>query len=169
MIKRYWLLFALFILSALPVQAQLYDSFVHDGEFGASIGLDHHFGDLNPTGKLNKPKFAAGLYRKQISNYVGVRLSGNYLFLGYSAKYSDNPFLRRRNLSFNTDIWEMALSGDFNFFKFIPGVPEYSFTPYVSLGVGIFSYNLYIYLDGTKVYLRPLGTEGQGSPLYPNR
>ncbi|MGC8750376.1 DUF6089 family protein [Hydrotalea sp.] len=170
MIKRYWLLFALFIFFALPVQAQLYDSFVHDGEFGASIGLDHYFGDLNPTGKLNKPKFAAGLfYRKQINNYVGVRLSGNYLFLGYSDKYSDNPFQRRRNLSFNTDIWEMAVSGDFNFFKFIPGVPEYSFTPYVSLGVGIFSYNPYTYLNGTKVYLRPLGTEGQGSPLYPNR
>jgi hypothetical protein len=49
----------------------------------------------------------------------------------------------------------MAISGDFNFFRFIPGVPEYSFTPNVSLGVGIFSYNSYTYLNGTKVYLRP--------------
>ena len=170
MIRKYWLLFTLCLVSNLPLHAQMYDSFVHDGEFGASLGLSHYFGDLNPTGKLNKPKFSGGLfYRKQINNYVGIRLSGNYLFLGYSDKYSDNPFQRRRNLSFNTDIWEMAISGDFNFFKFLPGFPEYRFTPYVSLGIGIFSYNPYTYLNGTKVYLRPLGTEGQGSPLYPNR
>ncbi|MBY0347665.1 MAG: porin family protein [Hydrotalea flava] len=170
MIRKYWLLFTLCLVSNLPLHAQMYDSFVHDGEFGASLGLGHYFGDLNPTGKLNKPKFSGGLfYRKQINNYVGIRLSGNYLFLGYSDKYSDNPFQRRRNLSFNTDIWEMAISGDFNFFKFLPGFPEYRFTPYVSLGIGIFSYNPYTYLNGTKVYLRPLGTEGQGSPLYPNR
>jgi hypothetical protein len=31
----------------------------------------------------------------------------------------------------------------------------------VSLGVGVFSYNPYAYLDNKKVFLRPLGTEGQ--------
>jgi hypothetical protein len=33
----------------------------------------------------------------------------------------------RRNLSFNSNIWELALQGDFNFFKFLPGEPGYSF------------------------------------------
>ncbi len=37
------------------------------------------------------------------------------------------------------------------------------FTPYVTLGVGVFSYDPYAYLDGKKEFLRPLGTEGQTS------
>ena len=53
---------------------------------------------------------------------------------------------RRRNLSFNTNIFEFALRGDFNFFKFIPTDFNHSFTPYATLGVGVFSYDPYAYL-----------------------
>ena len=72
-----------------------------------------------------------------------------------------NEYQKTRNLSFNSNIWELALQGDFNFFKFIPGDPYYGFTPYITLGVGAFTYDPYAYLNGTKEYLRPLGTEGQ--------
>ena len=74
-----------------------------------------------------------------------------------------------RNLSFNSKVWEVTLQGDFNFFRFMPGEPQYSFTPYITFGAGIFSYDPYAYLRGEKVFLRPLGTEGQGSSLYPDR
>ncbi|MEI9934508.1 MAG: hypothetical protein WDM71_06560 [Ferruginibacter sp.] len=47
------------------------------------------------------------------------------------------------------------------FFKFIPGDPQHSFTPFISFGIACFSYNPYAYLNGNKVFLRPLGTEGQ--------
>jgi hypothetical protein len=43
------------------------------------------------------------------------------------------------------------------------------FTPYVTLGFGVFGYDPYAYLDGEKYFLRPLGTEGQGSSFYPER
>jgi hypothetical protein len=33
----------------------------------------------------------------------------------------------------------------------------------------VFSYDPYAYLQGQKIFLRPLGTEGQGSSLYPDR
>jgi hypothetical protein len=89
--------------------------------------------------------------------------------LGYSDIYSKNEFQKRRNLSFNSNIFELALQGDFNFFKFIPDDPYHCFTPYVTLGAGIFSYDPYAYYHGTKVFLRPLGTEGQGSAAYPDR
>jgi hypothetical protein len=75
----------------------------------------------------------------------------------------------RRNLSFNSNVWELTLQGDFNFFRFMPGEPQYNFTPYITFGAGVFSYDPYAYLDGEKVFLRPLGTEGQGSSLYPAR
>jgi hypothetical protein len=61
------------------------------------------------------------------------------------------------------------LRGDFNFFRFLPGDRDFNFTPYISLGVGAFSYDPYAYLQGQKYFLRPLGTEGQGSNLYPDR
>jgi hypothetical protein len=63
----------------------------------------------------------------------------------------------------------LSVSGDFNFFRFVPGFEEYRFTPYVSLGLGVFSFDPYAFLAGQKYLLRPLGTEGQGSALYPNK
>jgi len=147
-----------------------YASYKQEGEFGIAAGLDHYFGDLDANASLKHPKFTAGIYYlKQFNNYIGVKVAGNYAFLAYADKYSNNQAQQIRNLSFNTDIWEFSISGVFNFFKFIPGVEGHSFTPYISLGAGVFSYDPYAYLNGVKYYLRPLGTEGQGSTLYPDR
>ncbi len=153
-----------------PATAQ-FESVVMEGELGIMLGGAHYFGDLNTTASVNRPKLAVGaFFRKQFNNYVGIRVSGNFARLGYSDIYNtDNDFQRRRNLSFNTNIFELALQGDFNFFKFIPGDPYHRFTPYITLGAGIFSYDPYAYLQDQKIYLRPLGTEGQGTAEYPDR
>ena len=140
------------------------------GEFGISAGAAHYFGDLNTRAGLNRPKPAVGVFfRKQFGNYVGLRVAAHYARLGYSDKYNSNEFQQRRNLSFNTNIWELTLQGDFNFFKFIPGTEDFRFTPYVTLGAGVFSYDPYAYYQNQKVFLRPLGTEGQGYSQYPDR
>src|SRR6478672_8183908 len=157
-------------LSALASKAQLYQSNVRQGEFGLAIGAGHYFGDLNTRAALNRPKFSAGaFYIKQFNNYIGLKVAANFARLGYSDIYSKNETQRRRNLSFNSNIWEFTVNGQFNFFHFMPGVEGYNFTPYVSLGLGIFSYDPYAYLQGQKYFLRPLGTEGQGDSLYPDR
>lgn len=147
------------------------NSIVQEGEFGIGIGAAHYFGDLNPRLRLNRPKIATSIfYRKNYGNYIALRVSGTFAQLGYSDMYNKyNYFMYHRNLSFNTNIWELAVQGDFNFFRFMPGEKEYNFTPYITFGVGAFSYDPYAYLNGQKIYLRPLGTEGQGSPLYPDR
>ena len=154
-----------YILALLVLLSQFLKVAAQDeqlGEFGFTVGAAHYFGDLNTRGKINRPKPAVGIfYKKQFNNYLGIRASAHYAQLGYSDIYSDDDFQKRRNLSFNTDIFELAVQGDFNFFKFIPGDRYYSFTPFVALGVGAFSFNPYCYLDGKQVYLRPLGTEGQ--------
>lgn len=150
--------------------AQDVNSYVQEGEFGVAIGGAHYFGDINNRAALDRPKFSAGIFfRKQFGNYIGLKVAANYARLGYSDKYSDNEVQKLRNLSFNTNIWEFSLSGDFNFFKFYPGVSGYNYTPYVSLGAGVFSYDPYAYLSGKKYFLRSLGTEGQGSTAYPAR
>ncbi|GAO42845.1 hypothetical protein FPE01S_01_18630 [Flavihumibacter petaseus NBRC 106054] len=147
------------------------ESIVHSGEIGLSVGAAHYFGDLNPSAHINRPKLAvAAFFRKQFGNYIAVRVQGQFAQVGYADKYySDNDFQYHRNLSFNSSIWELGLMGDFNFFKFVPGTADHRFTPYVTLGVSAFSYDPYAYLNGTKYFLRPLGTEGQGTAAYPDR
>lgn len=136
--------------------------YVQEAEFGITGGVAHYFGDLNNRAAINRPKIALGGYfRRQFGNYVAVRLAGHYAQLGYSDTYSNNEFQQRRNLSFNTNIFEIALMGDFNFFKFIPTDPTHAFTPYATIGVGVFSYDPYAFYNNEKVYLRPQNTEGQ--------
>jgi Domain of unknown function (DUF6089) len=165
-IKLFSLLIVVFIsISRLTAQ----NAIVQEGEFGVGIGAAHYFGDLNTRARLNRIKPAATVFfRKNFDNYISARIGATFAQVGYSDIYNThNEYMYRRNLSFNSNIWELALQGDFNFFRFMPGEPQYNFTPYITLGVGVFSYDPYAYLQGEKIYLRPLGTEGQGSSLYP--
>lgn len=147
---------------SLTLSAYSQTEYVQKGEFGITAGAAHYFGDLNTRAAINRPKPALGLfYRKQFGNYVGLRISAHYAQVGYSDTYSKNEYQKTRNLSFNSNIWELAVQGDFNFFKFVPQDPDHLFTPYVTLGIGLFTYDPYAYLDGKKEFLRPLGTEGQ--------
>lgn len=147
------------------------NAIVQEGEFGIGLGAGHYFGDLNTRSRLNRPKMAASVFfRKNLGNYIALRIGASFAQVGYSDKYNThNEYMYSRNLSFNSKVWELSLQGDFNFFRFMPGEPEYSFTPYITFGAGVFSYDPYAYLNGRKVQLRPLGTEGQGSSLYPDR
>ena len=160
---------AVLICSCSQLKAQ--ESVVQEGEFGIGLGSGHYFGDLNTRASLNRPKMAASVFfRKNLGNYIAVRLGASYAQLGYSDKYNDfNKQMFTRNLSFNSNVWELSLQGDFNFFRFMPGEPDYSFTPYITFGAGIFTYDPYAYLRDEKILLRPLNTEGQGSTLYPDR
>ena len=155
---------------AQPAKAQ-WESIRQEGEIGFTLGAAHYFGDLNTRAALNRPKLAFGaFFRKQFGNYIGLRVAAHFAQLGYSDIYNThNEYQRRRNLSFNSNIFELALQGDFNFFKFVPGDPDHSFTPYITFGAGIFSYDPYAYLNGQKYFLRTLATEGQGTAAYPDR
>jgi len=151
------------LIICLPFASFAQNSIVQEGEFGVGLGAAHYFGDLNTRAKLNRPKLAAGIFfRKNFGNYIAMRVSGNYAQLGYSDVYNThNEYMHRRNLSFNTNIWELALQGDFNFYRFMPGDPDFRFTPYVTFGISAFNYDPYAYLNGQKYFLRALGTEGQ--------
>ncbi len=169
-ISRFVATLFLIQLTQVVCNAQLMETFEHHSEYGASVGVGHYFGDLNTAGSLKRPKFSASaFFRMQFNNYVGMRVNGSYAFLAYSDTYSSNLVQRTRNLSFNSDVWEISVSGDFNFFRFYPEIEGYRFTPYVSLGVGVLFFDPYAYLNGRKVFLRSIGTEGQGSTAYPGK
>lgn len=152
------------LVICLPLAGFAQNAIVQEGEFGIGVGAGHYFGDLNTRAKLNRPKLAGGIFfRKNFGNYTALRVSGTFAQLGYSDVYNThNEFMRRRNLSFNTKVWELGLQGDFNFFRFMPGEPDFRFTPYMTVGASVFNYDPYAYLGNDKYFLRQLGTEGQG-------
>lgn len=158
------------VILSLPLSV-FSQAIVQEGEFGVGVGAAHYFGDLNTRAGLNRPKLAAGIFfRKNFGNYIALRIAGNYAKVGYSDVYNThNEYMRRRNLSFNSNIWEFAVQGDFNFFRFMPGEPDFRFTPYITLGASVFSYSPYAYLNGEKYNLRELGTEGQYDTVYRDR
>jgi len=169
--KTFFVVVSLVSTCLLQNPAYAQDAIVQEGEFGIGVGTAHYFGDLNTRAHFNRPKMAATVFfRKNFSNYISARIGATFARVGYSDVYnSDNEYMTRRNLSFNSNVWELALQGDFNFFRFMPGEPGFNFTPYITLGVGAFSYDPFAYLNSEKIYLRPLGTEGQGSTQYPDR
>ncbi|AWO01217.1 hypothetical protein DLD77_05695 [Chitinophaga alhagiae] len=158
-------------LALLPFNkalAQNEESYV--GELGFTAGGAHYFGDLNTHTGLQAIKPAVGIYyRKYFNGYVGARAHFRFMQLGYSDVYNTNSFQRRRNLSFNTDLYELAVQGDFNFFRFEPGSDNYRFSPYLTLGASFFHFNPYAYYQNNKYFLQPLHTEGQGTSRFPDR
>lgn len=170
--KLYLLLAALIFAFPFCGRAQWMEnsSEQYVGEIGAAIGSAEYFGDLNTTSSLDamKPSFGV-FYRKFYNNYIGFSAHFDYAQLGYSDVRSKNQYQQTRNLSFNTSIYELTVRADFNFFRFEPGSYDYRFTPYVTVGIGGFLFDPYAYYQDQKYYLQPLGTEGQGSPLYPKR
>jgi Domain of unknown function (DUF6089) len=163
--KRFFLVGMTVFCLILHAGAQPDNSYVYQGEFGVMAGASQYFGDLNPDIHFNTPKLALGLFfRKQITDYIAVRIEGQFTQLGYSDVYNtQNAFDLRRNLSFNTNVWQLGFQGDFNFLRFIPGDGDHRSTPYLTIGIGMFSFDPYAYLEGQKYYLRELGTEGQAA------
>lgn len=165
------------VLALLLLGTQLRDAHAqadmnikYNGEFGLEFGSSNYFGDLNPNGRLNGQRFNVGLvYNYFINNYISVYAHVHYGQIGYADSLNSNPYWKERNLSFQSELWGFSTGFDFDFLKFLPGSEDYRWTPFLSTGIGMLHFNPFTYLDGRKYYLEPLGTEGQGSPRYPNR
>lgn len=158
-------------LSALffgfPLFAQ---EFYDRHEFGVALGAAQYFGDLNPEyGFKHIRPAGGGFYRYYFNPYISIRGNVNYVRLGYKDSYSSNPYQKIRNLTFENDVFEASVMGEFNFFYFSTGDENYRFTPYMVAGVGAIYSNPYAMLNDQKFYLRNQGTEGQNLPEYSDR
>ena len=158
--KKYALLIMLSLFAyGKPVCAQ---SYYTNGEIGFSAGAAQYFGDLNDNYGFRTPAPAFGMfYRKRFNFYVSVKAVFNYTSVGYDDKLSKSPFNQVRNLNFKSDIYELGLQAEFNFFKFITADRYYRCTPYLTGGIGVFYYDPYTTYKGIKFHLRDIGTEGQ--------
>lgn len=131
-------------------------------EFGASIGATQYFGDINDNYGFKEIHSNIGIVgRYNFNHYLSMRVSANYTQVGYQDKFNSNVYQKMRNLSFKSNIYEATIQAEFNFFRFETGNLEHQWTPYITCGIGGFYYNPYTTYKGDKLFLRPLGTEGQ--------
>ena len=78
----------------------------------------------------------------------------------------NNTRFKYRNLNFSSNIADANLCLQYDIFLLDE---NRKFTPYIFAGVGVFHFNPYTFYDSQKVFLQPLGTEGQGLSIYPDK
>lgn len=140
------------------------------GQIHADVyaGLANYQGDLQAqrfSVTPVKPALGVGL-SYNIIPHVALNGVAYYLQLEGSDRFSNKTAAHFRNLSFQTRILEAQLNLSYSFFN----LSTRKVTPYIFAGISIFHFNPYTKsFTGEKIYLQPLGTEGQGMAQYPNR
>ncbi len=170
--KRILLSIALFLPFCL--QAQSYD-FSHIGamehhEIGLTVGVANYYGDLQPKlfPNYGYQPMVGIVYKYFVSPHIGFRVQASYTNLTAADSLSDIPTNKERNLSFATHLFEFSGAMEINFLPI--EVMRHKATPYIFGGVGAFYFNPRAQdAAGDIVYLRPLSTEGEGLPMYPDR
>ena len=163
MAKRFSLLLLLSVMS-LGVMAQSFYAVRRDRTliFSAGTGTSTYFGELsNPGDYLDaKPNLNIGLHYP-IGPRLGVRAEINWFQLAGSDANADNIDRKARNLSFQSNNYEISFTGLINLF---PKGNRYYQRPavnaYAFVGIGYLFFNPTAELNGTRYALQPLMTEG---------
>jgi len=153
------LLVLFFLIAGLQhAWAQKYDVSINTGATG-------YMGELNQRNPFDFTRGGFGLsFRKNFNPDFSLKVNFNQLLLHADDANSGVPEQVKRNLKFTSWVTEASVQFEFNFFKFNPFDKRESYSPYIFAGVGIFHFNPYTFLDGHKVFLHDVGTEGQNLP-----
>ena len=144
-------------------------------EIGFTLGGSNYLGDLAPSRfwtSLGETNVHTGIFGKyNLNDRLAFRASLNYGRIGAddSRSITADNFRLHRNLNFRSDITEVALTTEFNLFRFVPLHLKSRFSPYVSIGIGFFKFNPKASYQGEWYDLQPMGTEGQGLPNSPKK
>ena len=128
--------------------------------FSVRAGYANYQGDLKAHSiSLKQGRFLGSIgARYDLSEHLAAR---TYIsFTGLRADDSKGTTtMQRRNLSFRTKLLDWEVGAQYNFFS----LNDQWWTPYVYLGIGVFHFKPYtLDTSGTKYYLKPLSTEGEG-------
>ena len=105
------------------------------GEIGIMGGATFYRGDIATDILFYKPNFGI-FYKKQLNDYVGLRLNYEYISIGANDIQSNNFYEFKRGLNFTRTAHDVSLMGEFYFLRFINGNKNYRFTPYLGFGLG---------------------------------
>lgn len=158
-------IFAFLMLGTLATNAQSY-------ELGGFAGVTNYSGDLHPThmesGEYN---IAYGLFgRLNMNRHFSAKISltaGQISGTDRNSEASNGR--RKRNLEFHSNIYELAVTGEYNFIPY--DLRKNHFAAFYAFGgLAGFYFNPTADYDGERYNLRDLGTEGQyleGSSIKP--
>lgn len=153
-------------------------------ELGVNLNTSHYVGDLREQYKeidnfgdymnysMNLTNFSTGIYiRKEITKKFAFKGNLQWVKLTGDDALNFNKEFVERNLSFRNNIFEVSALIEYNFIEF--GYNRNRsinlFSPYLTLGLSVFSHNPQTFYQGNWVNLKPLSTEGQGLIEYPER
>jgi hypothetical protein len=166
MMRRGFLFIVLLVVGG-QVSAQSFKKYSELGLFG---GVSYYMGDLNLGKQFFMPSFAGGLVFKHNYNARWAwRISALYGNVQADDSRSEMPSQIQRNLSFRSQVIEFSPMLEFNFFPYEVGNLNRPATPYIFGGFALFRFNPKAEYQGDWVALQPLGTEGQGTVLFPDR
>lgn len=157
--KLLTLLLALLLKNTLSAQNFYAPS--HEEQFFFSFGMGSagYYGDLQDEFILPSFSFTTDVsYRT--SPYMRLRGSLSWFLLNASDKNSPEEDFQIRNLSFQSNNFELSANIEFQL------VPQYSYRhrervqPFISLGIGLVNVNPTTRYKGKKYRLRELKTEG---------
>jgi len=132
--RKYLILLIFFIISTNNSFGQL-------TEVGFQIGAMNYTGDLSNGYSIKNHRPAASIFlRNNISNAVGLKYGIAAGMLHGSNEYFDNTENQMASISFNTTILEAFGVFEFYFLDYKSKHSRIHWTPYLSLGLGVFTY-----------------------------
>lgn len=153
------------ILLIVCLFSQLFIASAQTWEIGVSAGASGYMGDINPLKpqKFTDPAFGAQV-KRNFNGYWSAKL--NLLrgkVQGDDAK-SSNAYQNDRNLNFRSELNELSLQVELNFFNYLPGLlPGFGakrVSPYIFTGLAGVTFNPVTDYNGSPIELQPLQTEG---------
>lgn len=159
---KQWLLAGLLLVSGVALGQR--QTKLSRSEIGVMVGGSYYIGDLNTMKHFKNTNLAGGiLYRFNIHSRLTWRSNFTYGFVeGYDSD-AKRDVLVNRNLSFQTELWELGSGVEFSYFPFQIGHDRYRGTAYLLAQLALVHINPKTEYNGEEIELQPLGTEGQGT------
>lgn len=145
-----------------------FTAYTQNVHIGIAGGLSNYQGDLIDKYYVLKQTngFIGVTVHYELNDQLWLRGTYNFARVNGNDRYISKDDLKLRNLRFESIISEFSIAGEVYLFNMY----EKRYSPYFFAGLAIFKFNPYTYdTADTKVYLKPLSTEGQGLSQYPNR
>jgi len=141
----------LLLAAGVSAQAQLFEA-------GVFVGASNYEGDLSDVAFSIKEFHPAvgGIFRINPDKFFSLKASVYFGAISGSDHNSIYPYLRDRNLSFRSNIYEASLQAEINVLGY-------------KIRDKVFRFNPQALYQNRWVALQPLGTEGQNIPQYADR
>ena len=161
--KRILFLFC-FLYVVQNALAQHHELSENKGEVGLMLGMASYQGDIAPDVQVFYRNYGV-FFKKQINNYVGIRLNVEMQKLASADMLSSDPYSLLRSADFLINTVEASVLGEFYFLNYISGSRDRKFTPYLGFGIGYFKNLETIHNNNTSNILTVAGVRSSNLDL----